>query len=134
MTPSIGLSRRGVLGAGLAATAGLGGWPGHVRSAQAATAGWSPSRLLAAVVPDLARARGVGRAWLRTCPAAGASAAELTRLIFSAPPAAFADDADVRRFVAGRLRQDFLDGAVVGVDGWMLALTEARLCALAVVA
>ena len=34
--------------------------------------------------------------------------------------------------VAARVRDDFADGRVVVLNGWMLSITEARLCALAV--
>jgi F420-0:gamma-glutamyl ligase len=32
--------------------------------------------------------------------------------------------------LAQRVQQDFVDGHVVHVDGWVLSLTEARQCAL----
>lgn len=39
----------------------------------------------------------------------------------------------VRRLVARDVREDFAQGRIVKVDGWLLSLTEARLCALALV-
>jgi hypothetical protein len=37
----------------------------------------------------------------------------------------------LRRCLARRIRQDFAEGQVVEVQGWVLSATEARLCALA---
>ncbi len=37
----------------------------------------------------------------------------------------------LRETVAARVRDDFATARVVNVDGWLLARTEARLCALA---
>jgi hypothetical protein len=36
----------------------------------------------------------------------------------------------LRRRVAERIRADFLNDHTVAIDGWVLALTEARLCAM----
>ena len=41
------------------------------------------------------------------------------------------DLAGLRRLVDERIRGDFAAGRVVDVDGWLLAVTEARICALA---
>ncbi len=40
---------------------------------------------------------------------------------------------EVRRLVARDVREDFAQGRIVKVDGWLLSQTEARLCALALV-
>lgn len=37
----------------------------------------------------------------------------------------------VRRLAARDMREDFAEGRIVKVDGWLLSQTEARLCALA---
>jgi hypothetical protein len=38
----------------------------------------------------------------------------------------------VRRRIANPVRHDFVEGAVVSIEGWLLSLTEARLYALIV--
>lgn len=39
--------------------------------------------------------------------------------------------ADLRQAIAREVRDDFAQGRVVNVDGWVLSATEARLCGLA---
>jgi len=41
------------------------------------------------------------------------------------------DQDGLRRVLAERIREDFTAGRMVAVDDWLLAVTEARLCALA---
>jgi hypothetical protein len=39
----------------------------------------------------------------------------------------------LRRLLQARTRQDFAEGRIVRLEGWMISITEARLCALATV-
>jgi hypothetical protein len=41
------------------------------------------------------------------------------------------DGEALRRCLGRRTRQDFADGRVVTIHGWMLSVTEARICGLA---
>lgn len=80
--------------------------------------------------PDLARllgwpadsARAVGRAYLATAPAEAALAAEALGPLLAARP--------LWPVLRRRIGEDFTSGDTVMVDGWVLARTEARLCAL----
>jgi len=38
---------------------------------------------------------------------------------------------EIKRFIRSRVKQDFISGQTVNIQGWVLAKTEARLCALA---
>ena len=86
------------------------------------------------MLPNLASAQVIGEAYLRAGRAGEASAERLMALIFAGQSPAAVTGAEFRAFIGHRLQRDFADGAVVKVDGWMLSVTEARLCALAVVA
>jgi hypothetical protein len=65
-----------------------------------------------------AAARAIGAAYLRAHPNDSLTDA---RAIATQP----------RAHIAARVREDFAAGRVVLLDGWMLSVTEARLCALA---
>ena len=76
----------------------------------------------------------VGRGYLATL-ASRPTASDLATLVFGAVPVgASVDVGSLIARVRERRNQDFLDGSLVTVDGWLLAATEARLCALAVLA
>jgi len=76
----------------------------------------------------------VGRGYLATL-ASQPSAGGLAALVFGAGPVgAPVDVASLTARVRERRNQDFIDGNLVTVNGWLLAVTEARLCALAVLA
>ncbi len=84
---------------------------------------------LAALFPDLAAARQVGRAYLEAYP----SDADREKLlavfdeVFSSPrPDRFRDKINARR------EHDFQRQDLAVVGGWVLSATEARLCALTV--
>jgi hypothetical protein len=124
-------SRRGLI----AAVLGAALYPGsRARSAGAAgAAATSGQAALAAVCADLPRADAIGQACLRALPGGVASAEPLAALILADLPAA-SDRASGRTLataVRQRSRDDFRDGRIVSVDGWMLSLTEARVYALA---
>jgi hypothetical protein len=64
-----------------------------------------------------------------------ANAARLVTLIGAAhgpalPPVTAAPDESLRSGLEERIRNDFIHGDTVAVDGWLLSITEARLCAL----
>jgi hypothetical protein len=75
----------------------------------------------------------VGRAYLRTTPAERDPAllAELICAADARGALATADPVELRHRLLLELRRDFSAGRVVLVRGWVLAATEARLCALA---
>jgi len=65
-----------------------------------------------------------------------ADTARLVTLINAArgpalPPVTAAPDESLRAGLEERIRNDFIHGDTVAVDGWLLSITEARLCALA---
>lgn len=90
---------------------------------------------LADLLTDQRSAAAVGRAYLRSAPhernphllvqAIAASRPELRRNL------AASDVPRLRAWLSQALREDFEQGRLVEVDGWILAETEARLCALA---
>ncbi|HEX3753856.1 MAG TPA: hypothetical protein VHV26_02155 [Rhizomicrobium sp.] len=45
--------------------------------------------------------------------------------------AAHMQTSEIRRRLAARIRADFAEGRTIRRDGWLIAVTEARLCALA---
>lgn len=92
-----------------------------------------PDRLAALLGPDPG-AIALGRAYLRAAPAER-DAARLTERITAALPggsAAVRDADDVLRAELWRAaRRDFDEQRIVCLDGWYLAVVEARLCGLA---
>jgi hypothetical protein len=76
----------------------------------------------------------LGRLYLDRNPQE-ADAAQLVTLIGAAQspalsPVTAAPDESLRTVLEARIRNDFINGKTVAVDGWLLSLTEARLCAL----
>jgi len=86
-------------------------------------------RHLGSLFSKLSSARAIGAAYLRLYPADGLDAAALAA---SLPTAATA--AELRSVIAARIHDDFANARIVTIDGWMLAVTEARLCVLAYLA
>jgi hypothetical protein len=131
---SLRLSRRTFfagLAAGIAATAlGLrlywsGGSGGNTRGA---------AKRLAGVLRHPDSAARLGRLYLESTPGE-ADAARLVMLIGTArgpalPAITDATDESLRSGLEERIRNDFINGKTVVVDGWLLSPTEARLCAL----
>jgi hypothetical protein len=79
------------------------------------------------------RAYGLGIACLNALPPHENSPEQLTNAIFGA--AAYNSETmttkqQIRECIAGRVHQDFANGAVVNVQGWILSQLEARLYAL----
>lgn len=77
----------------------------------------------------------IGRAYLGLAPDEE-DTGELLRLVL--PPQSSVErppsEEELIRHLEQRIRRDFTAGATVEIDGWLLAMTEARLCALAFLA
>jgi hypothetical protein len=76
----------------------------------------------------------LGRLYLAGHPQE-ADAARLSTLIAAAldpalTPVSSATDEALRAGLEEKIRTDFTSGEMVAVDGWLLSVTEARLCAL----
>ena len=84
---------------------------------------------------DPGRAAGLGRACLAALPVRPTSADQLARTILGDDATNRGmpdlDPAATRVSLRARIRREFAQGAVIGADGWILSLTEARLYALA---
>ena len=91
-----------------------------------ATAGGEMRLVLRSLFSQLPSARAIGAAYLRSRPANGLDAAALAAALPAGKTVA-----ELRSAIAASVRDDFAASRVVTVDGWMLAITEARLCALA---
>jgi hypothetical protein len=105
----------------------LGSWP------------FSPTQLsgserLAALLDDEG-ARAVGREYLRAFPAEASREALAARVVEQLPGGAralvTASDGRLRELLLSAAAADFGDLRTVELQGWVLARTEARLCALA---
>jgi hypothetical protein len=125
------ISRRDTLIA-CGALAAVGVWPGLA----AGDPGGAKAGALRLALRSPESARVVGRAYLATHPdeadpvqllAAIEAAGGIGRSVARQP----IDATALARAVAEAVRDDFLDRRTVRVDGWVLARTEARLCALA---
>lgn len=89
----------------------------------------TPAARYVAALSDRASARRIGRAYLAAYPAE-ADAPRLTAQLAQALGAA-RGRRDLRLALRRAVRDDMRHGRSVLVDGWVLARTEARLCALA---
>lgn len=104
-----------------------------VASTASSTSGRTPS---AGLLSHLPAARLVGRHYLALVPEEH-SAAALRSALFDGADFEDGGPAGVERLRAhihGRRRQDFAAGDTLVVGGWLIARTEARLCALSVLA
>jgi hypothetical protein len=125
-------SRRGFL-------VGLGAVASWAIAGTTAQSGHVTTRRLLAMFRQTDSAAAIG---LRLAPrhsSAPAGAAMLARrvaeeLAFPAGDIDRLSDAELRTAVDRLVRNDFAQGRIVRVDGWILSLTEARLCALAALA
>jgi hypothetical protein len=93
------------------------------------------SERLASLLQHVDDALGVGREYLRQVPAE-ASARVLTARVAERLPGGLgaidsASDARLRELLLSAAAEDFRDLRTVELHGWVLARTEARLCALA---
>jgi hypothetical protein len=107
-------------------------WPFAASAASRA----SRRQLVEALLPNITAARKVGERYLAQTPEERCTL-RLTEALFGGalhhPPAADALP-HLRRIIEARRHQDFTRGDTVILDGWLLARTEARLCALAAMA
>jgi hypothetical protein len=109
----------------LAASGGGGAAASRGRGAMAA----APARALLELFDRPARVQALGRAYLaglQRPPSAAALARAIWQELDGAGP--------LRARVADLVRRDFAAGRVASANGWLLSQTEARLCALAVLA
>ena len=90
---------------------------------------------LAAILAHEESARAVGREYLRTVPAEGSLELLTARVVERLPggfrTVAAESDRRLRELLLRATTEDFRDLRTVEVQGWVLAQTEARLCALA---
>lgn len=75
----------------------------------------------------------IGWAYLRLAPAEN-EVQLLSNRIFTDIRWDLLLSGDVRQVIARRVREDFRKGRVVRLQGWVVSLTEARLCALVTLA
>lgn len=113
---------------------GLGGAAGLARIARVFPFNSRSSGSLEAFFDRPDSARRIGAAYLRLHPQE-ADAASLRRSFASAPGGAAGSleamgAGEFAGWIRDRRRGDFRDGRTVAVDGWILSITEARLCAL----
>jgi hypothetical protein len=89
--------------------------------------------LAAALFTDAATARRIGERYLAAHAEERDPAALAAHLPAgcAAPPRSRRDDAELRAAPGKQRARDFAAGDTVIVDGWILARTEARLCAFA---
>lgn len=77
----------------------------------------------------------LGRAYLATASRESSPALLVDRIAAGLPNGykvlRMADDGQLKSLLARRLKEDFMAGNTVTVDGWVISQTEARLCALA---
>jgi hypothetical protein len=97
----------------------------------------SPSERLASLLKNVDGALGVGREYLRQVPAE-ASPGVLTARVAERLPGGLgtidtASDGRLRELLLSAAAEDFRDLRTMELHGWVLARTEARLCALAAV-
>lgn len=103
----------------------LGGTAAASRTS--AEAAWM--RLLGEALGGAESAREIGRAYLRAAPGDD-SRERLDRALRAELGGPMPSVAELRDRLAARSRRDFAEGRAVSVDGWRLAHSEARACAL----
>ncbi len=90
---------------------------------------------LAGLFADIESAQAVGREYLDSVAGEADAAKGLAELVVRGLPGRYhtlreASDHELRGLLAQRISEDFKEHRTVGVSGWVLARTEARLCAL----
>lgn len=85
------------------------------------------NRCLLQIFSDLEAPRALGRRYLKSYPQESGREQLLETLIDGTAPG---DHEALRKRLARRRGQDFRNGNIVIVDGWILARTEAQVCAL----
>ena len=95
------------------------------------SAGAALTPVLATLFKDPQAAAAVGRRYLALYPEE-ADAGRLAESLFDEATASRATAEALRAALSRQRQRDFRDGKVVVVDGWLLARSEARACALSV--
>lgn len=94
----------------------------------------SDGRRLSSLLTHRDSARIIGHEYLRVAPAEATPEVLLTLLVDRLPAGhrtlRIASDRELREFLLLAARRDFGEGRTVEVGGWIISLTEARLCAL----
>ena len=85
-------------------------------------------RCIAEVFRDLEGVREIGKRWLEMNSGKSTHSQVLAELMSEPMPQ---DPVDFRRYIVDRRELDLRNDDIVIVDGWILARTEARLCARA---
>ena len=85
---------------------------------------------LAGLLADRDSAAAVGRAYLDLVPGEADSRVLVRRLSASLGQGRTLGDDELRRLLAQQIDRDFADERVATVQGWVLSVTELRLCAL----
>jgi hypothetical protein len=78
----------------------------------------------------------IGRKYIEQVPAEQKESTLMEAILSGGPGAQFqhsmlSSQKEIKRFIRSRVKQDFISGQTVNIQGWVLAKTEARLCALA---
>lgn len=132
MIDMVGLTRRRLLswGAALALVPGAAGVAaGAVQDRAPDDLSSRMRELLEEIFGDRAAPKALGEAYLRRYPRRADSAEVMKDLLADHSPR---DAAALGRLVAERRARDFREGRTVVLDGWILARSEAQLCALTV--
>jgi hypothetical protein len=89
--------------------------------------------LLLSLFGNLRSACAIGTACLNSLPQETSTTEQLANEILAAASCdteTMKSKETVRHQIANRVRDDFAQGAIISVDGWLLSLTEARVYAL----
>lgn len=123
-----------VFGAG---AAWIGGRATFIAACRGRTPSLSNSGGLAALCSEWSCSKTIGDACLKTLPAIESSKEYLTRAILGDAWEAGRDCSSrgaLTHLIREQSQNDFRDGRIMTVDGWMLSLTETRVYALAALA
>jgi hypothetical protein len=129
MSGSPSLRRRWLLGAVALGTMSIWGSSSHA-APRCENARARVRKKLVSLLHEPERARKLGTVYLQSPFGRLAPPLELaeTVLLEMGPDAS---TEAIRRDIVARIRRELLDVHVIGVDGWIISLTEAQLCGLA---
>lgn len=129
MSGSPPLRRRWLLGAVVLGTMSM--WSsGPPAAPQSENACEFMRKKLVSLLHEPERARKVGRVYLRSPPERLAPPLGLAETVLAEMGPDASTEA-IRRDVVARIRRELQDVQVISLDGWIISVTEARLCALA---
>ena len=87
---------------------------------------------LLSTLPNRASARAIGRVFLEERSEEGSRDLLIRKILGDdRSGSALADPGALRVYLRDRIRRDFARSETIELDGWVLSLTEVRLCALA---